>query len=155
MVIFVRSSCPKVFCRKGVLRNFANAIGNICARDLFLIKLHDGKNKLWHWCFPVNFVIKHNSYVHNYKPSHSATRRRSDVEATSLCTSKQRHRYVSNETPNDVLLERHQDVSVLHILDVASVCLLDVSNKSQMKHSMTSQWYVTKTFQWYVSLMSY
>ena len=101
MVIFVRSSCPKVFCRKGVLRNFANAIGNICARVLFLIKLHDGKNKLWHWCFPVNFVIKHNSYVHNYKPSHSATRRRSDVEATSLCTSKQRHRYVSNETPND------------------------------------------------------
>ena len=151
MVIFVRSSCPEVFCRKGVLRNFANAIGNICARVLFLIKLHAGKNKLWHWCFPVNFAIKHNSYVHNYKPSHPATRRRSDVEVTSLCTSKQRHRYVSNETSNDVLLERHQDVSVASIFDVLLVRLCEVSCKSQMKHSIMLLWYVSTTSQSYVA----
>ena len=71
--------------------------------------------------------------------SHPATRRRSDVVTTSLCTSQWRRRYVSNETPSDVSVVR----------------LYDVSNKSQMKHPMTSQWYVTKTSQWYVFMTSY
>ena len=87
--------------------------------------------------------------------------RQQDVVATSLCTSQQRCSYVSNETPNNVSVERHQDFSVIRLLDillercddvsrghnsdVSSVRLLDVSNKSQMKHLMTSQWYVNKT----------
>ena len=74
------------------------------------------------------------------------TRRRSDVVTTCLCTSQWRRRYLPNETPNDVSVERRQDASVVR--------LHDVSNKSQMKHPMTSQWNVAKTSQWYVFTMS-
>ena len=93
--------------------------------------------------------------------SHPATRRRGNVVTTSLCTSQRRRRYVSNETPNDVSVERRQDVSVVRLHDVLLVCrddvpwgrnddvpsvrLHDVSNKSQMKHPTTSQWYVSTT----------
>ena len=35
----VRSSRPNVFCKKGVLRNFAKFTGNTCARVSILIKL--------------------------------------------------------------------------------------------------------------------
>ena len=103
--------------------------------------------------------------------SHPATRRRGDVVTTSLCTFQRRHSYVSNETPNNVSMERHQDVSIvrLHVIlferrddvsrgrnnDVSSVRLHDVSSKSQMKHPTTSHWYVTNTSQWYVSTMSH
>ena len=45
-------------------------------------------------------------------------RRRGDVAATSLCTSQWRRRYVLKETPNDVSMERRQDVSVLRLYDV-------------------------------------
>ena len=37
---------------------------------------------------------------------HWATRRCGDVVTTPLSTSQQRRRYVSNETPNEVLMER-------------------------------------------------
>ena len=55
---------PEVFCKKGVLRNFAKFTGNTCARDSFLIKLQALslrpapflKKSLWHKCFPVNFA---------------------------------------------------------------------------------------------------
>ena len=50
--------------------------------------------------------------------SHPALRFRGDVAATSLCTSQWRRRYVSNETPNDVSMERRQDVSVMRLSDV-------------------------------------
>ena len=102
-------------------------------------------------------------------PSHPATRGHDDVTTTSFCTSQRRRRYVKNETPNDVLMERREGVSVVHLHDillerrddvsrgrnnnVSSVRLHDVSNKSQMKHPTTSHWYVTKTSQWYVSTM--
>ena len=92
--------------------------------------------------------------------SHPATRRRGDVVTTSLCTSQRRRRNASNETPNDVSVERRQDVSVVRLNDVLQVCcddfsrgrnndvpsvpLDDVSDKSQMKHPTTSQWYVIK-----------
>ena len=77
--------------------------------------------------------------------SHPALLRRGDVITTSLCTSQRRRRYVSNETPNDVSMERRQDVSVvrLYVLlerhndvskgrnnDAPSLRLHDVSNKS-------------------------
>ena len=35
-----RSSLPKVFCEKHVIRNFAKLTGNTCARASFLKKLH-------------------------------------------------------------------------------------------------------------------
>ena len=38
--------------------------------------------------------------------SHPATRRRGDGVTTSLCTSQRRRKYVSNETPNNVSMER-------------------------------------------------
>ena len=90
--------------------------------------------------------------------SHSALTRRGDLVTTSLCTSQWRRRYVPNETPSDVSMERRQDVSVVRLHDVIlerrndvskgrnndvpSVRFHDVSNKSQMKHPTTSQWYV-------------
>ena len=100
--------------------------------------------------------------------THLATRRRGDVVTTSLCTFQRRRRYVSNETPNDVSVERRQEVSAVCLHDVLLVCcndistrcnddvpsirLYNVSNRFQMKHPTMSQWYVTKTSQWYISL---
>ena len=94
-------------------------------------------------------------------------RLRGGLVATLLCTSQWRRRYVPNETPNDVLVERRQGVSVVRLYDVVlehcddvlkgrsndvlSARLHDVSEKSQMKHPTTSQWYVAKMPQWYVS----
>ena len=40
MDISLRSSCPELFCKKGVLRNFTNLQENTCATVSFLIKLH-------------------------------------------------------------------------------------------------------------------
>ena len=68
-----------------------------------------------------------------------------------VITMSQRHcRSLTNETPNDVSVERHQDLSVVRIHDVLlerrdevlrrrnndvpSVRLRNVSNKSQVKH---------------------
>ena len=42
--------------------------------------------------------------------SHLAARRRSDIVMASVYTSQGRRRYVSNETPNDVSVERFQEV---------------------------------------------
>ena len=50
--------------------------------------------------------------------SHPALRRRVDIAATSLCTSQQCRRYVSNETPNDVSMEHGQDLSVVRLCDL-------------------------------------
>ena len=72
--------------------------------------------------------------------THAATRRRSDVVATCLCTSQRRRMYFLNETPNDVSMVRHQDVSVVRIHDVPLVRLYDISCTSQMKHPITWLW---------------
>ena len=103
--------------------------------------------------------------------SHSALKRRGDIATTSLRTSQQRRRYISNETPNDISMEVRQEVSVVrlhHVLlerrsDVSKGCnnkvpslrRHDFSSKSQMKHPRMPQWYVTKTPQWYVSTTSH
>ena len=59
--MFFRSSHPEVFCKKHVLRDFANSQENTCARVSLLIKLQakvgnfikkDTQEKV----FPVNFV---------------------------------------------------------------------------------------------------
>ena len=49
-----RSSRPDVFCRKGVLRNFGKFTGKHLCQSLFIESLL--KNRLWHWCFPLNFA---------------------------------------------------------------------------------------------------
>ena len=54
-------------------------------------------------------------------PTHPTRGRRDDVVATSLYPSQRHCRYVSNETLNDVSVERRQDVPV--------VCLHDVINE--------------------------
>ena len=43
---------PKVFCKKGVLRNFTKFTGKYLCQSLcnFI------KKRLWHRCFPVNFA---------------------------------------------------------------------------------------------------
>ena len=57
-----RSSRPEVFCKKGVLRNFAKFIGKHLGQSLFLNKVAGLrpttllKRRLWYRCFPVNIV---------------------------------------------------------------------------------------------------
>ena len=55
-----RSSSPEVFCKRGVLRNFAKFIGKHLHQSLFFnIGLRPAtilKKRLWHRCFPVNFA---------------------------------------------------------------------------------------------------
>ena len=57
-----RSSRPEVFCKKGDLKNFAKFTGEHLCQSLFFNKVADLrfvallKMRLWHRCFPVNFV---------------------------------------------------------------------------------------------------
>ena len=57
-----RSSRPEVFCKNDVLRNFAKFTGKHLFQILFFDKIAGLrpatllKKKLWHRCFPVNFV---------------------------------------------------------------------------------------------------
>ena len=50
-----RSSLLEVFCKKGVLRNFAKFAGKHLCHSCFFNKVFLLKNRLWHRCFPVNF----------------------------------------------------------------------------------------------------
>ena len=49
------SNCPEVFCKKGVLRHFANFIGKHPCHRLFFNKVA-GLKRPWHRCFSVNFA---------------------------------------------------------------------------------------------------
>ena len=57
-----RSSHPKVFCKKGVLRNFVKFTGKYRRQGLFFNKVAGLrpatllKKELWHSCIPVNFA---------------------------------------------------------------------------------------------------
>ena len=57
-----RSSRPKVFYKKGVLRNFAKFTRKHLHQSLFfnkVVRLRPAtlyKKRLWHRCFPVNFA---------------------------------------------------------------------------------------------------
>ena len=52
----------EMFCRKGVLKNFAKSTGKYLYLRLFSNKIASLrsatllKKRLWHWCFPVNFA---------------------------------------------------------------------------------------------------
>ena len=53
-----------------------------------------------------NKPFLHQSVKNKQEISHPETRRPRDVVTTSLCMPHRRRRYVSNETPNDVSVER-------------------------------------------------
>ena len=115
-------------------------------------------NHLLNICLNTSWIFTKNVLQHH---THPALRRRGDVAATSLCKSQLRRRYVSNETPNDVSMERRQDVSVVRLYnvllerhndvskgrnnDAPSLRFHDVSSKSKMKHPTTLRWNVAKT----------
>ena len=58
----LRSSRPEVFCKKGVLKNFAKITGKHLCHSLFFNEVADLrpatslKKRLWHRYFPVNFA---------------------------------------------------------------------------------------------------
>ena len=143
-----------MFCKTALLKIYQNLQRNTCA-SLFLTLLQvftpSGLQLFWKKTPSLGFQSK--PFVdllftgNHLSSTHPATRRRGNVVTTSLCTSQWRRRYVSNETPNNVSVERRQDVSVVR--------LHDISNKSQMKHPMTSQWYVLTTSYWYVVMTSH
>ena len=60
--ILLRSSHSRCSVRTGVLRNFTKFTGKHLCQSFFLIKLQTSslqlyfKKRLWHRCFPVNFV---------------------------------------------------------------------------------------------------
>ena len=57
-----RSSRPDVFCKKGVLKNLTKLTGKHRCQSVFFNKVTGlrpatlSKKRLWHRCFPVNFV---------------------------------------------------------------------------------------------------
>ena len=58
----IRSSRPEVFCKKGVLKNVTKFTGKHLRQSLFINKVAGLsratllKKRIWHRCFPVNFV---------------------------------------------------------------------------------------------------
>ena len=58
----IRSSCPEVFGKKGVIKNFTKFTGKHLCESLFLNEVAALrpatllKKKIWRTCFPVNFV---------------------------------------------------------------------------------------------------
>ena len=64
-----RNSCPVVFCRKGVLRNFAKFTCKHLCQSLFFNKMQDLgqqlylKKRLWHRCFPFEFCQIYNNII--------------------------------------------------------------------------------------------
>ena len=60
--IQLRSSHPKVFCKRGILRNFTKFFGKHLCQGLFFNKVAGPgtvtllKKRLWHRCFPVNYA---------------------------------------------------------------------------------------------------
>ena len=66
-----KQSCPKVFCKKGVIRNFTKFTGKYLRPSLFFDKVVGLRpatllrKRLWHRCFPVNFVkFLRNTFFH-------------------------------------------------------------------------------------------
>ena len=57
-----KEACLEVFCKKSVLKNFAKFTGKHLCQSLFLNKVAGlgpatlFKKRLWHRCFPVNFM---------------------------------------------------------------------------------------------------
>ena len=131
-----------------------NRINVLCSQACILSKLGP---IIYFYKFSSNICIltKISLYLHSFELPHPATRRRGVVVATSLCTSQQRLRYVSNETPNGVSMARHQSVSMVRTHNVLLVRLYDVFCNSQIKHPMRSLWYVFTTSRSYIVAAPY
>ena len=60
IIIIIRSSRLEVFCRKGILRNFAKFTGKHLYQNLFVNKVVGCatllKKRLLQWCFSINFA---------------------------------------------------------------------------------------------------
>ena len=63
----------------------------------------------------------------NIETTHPTLRRHGDAVTTSLSMSQRRRRYGPNETPNNVSMERRQDVSVVCLHEVLLERCNDVS----------------------------
>ena len=65
----------------------------------------------------ISYLEKDHSVIEmcrsKYVITQPATRRCGEVVTTSLCTSQRRCRYVPNETPNNVSVDRRQYVTVV------------------------------------------
>ena len=81
--------------------------------------------------------------IFSLERSRPATIRRGDVVTTSLCTSQWRPRYVLNETPNEVSLERRLDVSVVRIHDIPFYVSTTSPVSPKRNTQMTLLWYVS------------
>ena len=101
----------------------------------------------------INLKKKHSVSCTYPSDNKTSMRRRNDMSLYVPATSQVR--YISNETPNNVSVERRQDVSVVCIHDVPLVRFCDVSCNSQMKHPTTSLWYVSTTSRSYVVTTPY
>ena len=62
-----RSSRLEVFCKKGVLKSFANFLGKHLRQSLFFNKVE--KKRPWHRCFPVNFSSFFKNIFFHKKPT--------------------------------------------------------------------------------------
>ena len=77
--------------------------------------------------FPVWCIVKMKQPTRQQDVVATSWRRRGDVVTTFLCTSQWRRRYVSNETPNNVSVERRENMSVVGLRGVLLICRDDVS----------------------------
>ena len=76
----VRSSRPEVFCKKGVLRNFAKLTEKHVCQSLFFNKVAGLtpatllKMRLWHSGFPVNFAKFLRTFFYRIPPVAASVR---------------------------------------------------------------------------------
>ena len=78
-----RSSHPEVFCKEGVLRNYAKFIGKYLCQSLFFNKVAGLrlaillKKRLWHRCLPLNFCkVSKNTLIEHLRKTASKCCRR-------------------------------------------------------------------------------
>ena len=95
-------------------KNYILAIGKSSHHSfnmpMLIISYYEPYSSLSFWLFEKS----HFSKLANNPPGiKTSWRRRSDVSLYVPVTSQ----YVSNETPNDVSMERRQDVSVVHLYE--------------------------------------
>ena len=82
-----RSNRPEVFCKKGVLRNFATFTGKHLCQSLYFNKVAGLKpatllkKRFWHRCFSVNFVkFLRTLFLYTTSPAAASVRRSCDLD---------------------------------------------------------------------------
>ena len=105
----VRNSCLEVFCKKGLLKNFAKFTGKHLCQNLFFNKVADlrpatlFKKRFWHRCFPVNFAkflrntnfyrtpLDNCFWLKNHETSSILTRKGQEICSCLVTTSLKKH----------------------------------------------------------------